>query len=310
MINPMIFDKDYIMSLDGQIFENICGVLGCKTEDITGIEPMKVGLTNVSFRFEVDGKSYIYRHPGKGTSRFIKRECEAFSETQARKLELDGTFITMDTKSGWKLAEFLEGCQYLDPYSREDQTVAMAMLKKLHGEKITCPWDYDYMNMTGVYAALLEEQQPGAFIPYEKTYEDMSRLYEKMEAEGYEKCLCHNDAWHYNMLRGADGTVALIDWEYSGNAYPAVDVAYFTASLDFDDGDYMALAELYEGHPLTNKEKRFYFACLAICLWHWFVWAIYKEAIGTRVDDKQMWYDKALHAYDVAWEMFEKEQEA
>lgn len=307
MTRAMTFDKDYIRELDPEILSNICGVLGCTEAEIGDIEPMKVGLTNISFRFAVGGKSYIYRHPGKGTSRFIKRECEAFSEKLAKQLGLDETFIVIDEKKGWKMSEFLEGCKHFDPYSIDDQKVAMGMLKKLHGEKITCPWDYDYMNMTGVYAALLEEQQPGAFIPYEKTYEDMSVLYEKMSADGYEKCLCHNDAWHYNMLRGANGTVALIDWEYSGNAYPPVDVAYFTASLDFDDDDYVALAELYEGHPLSFKEKRFYFACLAICLWHWFVWAIYKEAIGTVVDDKQMWYDKALHAYEIAREMYEKE---
>lgn len=303
----MTFDKDYIMSLDPAIFENICGVLGCKIEDISGIEAMKVGLTNISFRFEVGENAYIYRHPGKGTSRFIKRECEAFSESVAKELGLDPTFLTINAEGGWKMSEFLQGCRHFDPYDRHDQAVAMGLLRRLHEEKITCPWDYDYMNMTGVYAALLEEHQHGAFLPYEETYEDMSRLYEKMEAEGFEKCLCHNDAWHYNMLRGADGTVALIDWEYSGNAYPQVDVAYFTASLDFDDDDYMALAELYEGRQLTFKEKRFYFACLAICLWHWFVWAIYKEAIGTQVDDKQMWYDKAVHALEIATEMFEKE---
>ncbi len=30
-------------------------------------------------------------------------------------------------------------------------------------------------------------------------------------------------------------------------------------------------------------------------------------SIGTRVDDKQMWYDKSIHAMKIADKMYEKE---
>ena len=90
--------------------------------------------------------------------------------------------------------------------------------------------------------------------------------------------------------------MTLLDWEYSGNAYPASDVAYFVSSLNYDLNDYLKLAEIYEEHELNEEEKWYYTAVLAIVMWYWFVWALFKESDGKTIEDKQMWYDKAVAA--------------
>ena len=57
------FDPDFMDNVDSRIMDNICATLGCARRDISGIVPIKAGLTNLSFRFEVGGNRYVYRTP-------------------------------------------------------------------------------------------------------------------------------------------------------------------------------------------------------------------------------------------------------
>ena len=101
------FDPYYINNTDSKILKNICTILKCDCKDIREIVPIKQGLTNMSFCFEVNGKKYMYRHPGVGTEEFINRSSEAFSEKIASDIGLDDTFIYMDEKAGWKISRFV-----------------------------------------------------------------------------------------------------------------------------------------------------------------------------------------------------------
>ncbi len=47
------FDPNFIDNIDSSIMDNICKVFGCSRSDITGIVPIKQGLTNLSFKFEI-----------------------------------------------------------------------------------------------------------------------------------------------------------------------------------------------------------------------------------------------------------------
>lgn len=76
--------NDYI--LDKDILKNIVVILKCKDFDISNIVFMKIGLTNVSFKFTVKNKDYVYRHPGNNTKIFINRKSEVFSKIKLENL--------------------------------------------------------------------------------------------------------------------------------------------------------------------------------------------------------------------------------
>lgn len=302
----MTYNREYLDSVSPDIISNICMRLKCLPEDIFDIEPMKVGLTNLSFSFRTAGGHYVYRYPGEGTDNFISRQSEAFSESVAANLGLDDSIIFIDSESGWKLSRYVENYRYIDPYDRSDCTAAMTVLKKLHQSGIKSDWDFDYVKESCRIASLPDFQTGVDFESCRAVHERIRKLGEIMDKDGFSKVLCHNDAWHWNMLMKPDGEITLIDWEYSGNSYPQADVAYFTASLDYSDDDYLALAELYEGRSLSQREVRFYFANMAAVMWYWYVWALYEEFLGTKVDDKEIWLGKALHALDRAEELYLK----
>ena len=265
----------------------------CDSSDIQNIEPIKIGLTNKSFKFDCKGKSYVLRIPGVGTDSFLSRQCEAESEAVAASLGLDATVIYIDPATGWKLSEFIEDADYIDPYDAEgDQAVAMQMLKKLHEQKLHGCWDFDFVVCAEKYISDIENDLGLAF-PYKDIHAQMRELSALLDKEGFERVLCHNDTWYWNYLKDKDGTIQLIDWEYAGNNYPVCDVADYTLSLQFTDQQYLDLVQLYEGRLLSEKEIRFCYGQLALCCWHWSVWAIYKDATGANVEDREIWFGKA-----------------
>ena len=282
------------IELEPEVFENIQNTLGCNKEDITNIEFMKIGLTNISFKFNVKGKNYVYRKPGEGTSKYISRKSEAYSQIVAKELGLDNTLVCIDENNGWKISSFVENNTILDPYDEKDCYEAMQLVKKLHEANIISDYDYDYMNQIDRFIGLFERDKSVDFTPYYEINNRVRELYAKLETLGYKKILCHNDFWYYNILKDESGRLILIDWEYSGNSYPVCDVANYISSLDYSNENYMKLAEMYEGHPLSEQEKWYYNAGLVITIWHWFVWALYRESCGKAIDDKEMWYEKVV----------------
>lgn len=287
------------IELEDEVFENIQNTLGCNREDVTNIEFMKIGLTNISFKFNVKGKNYVYRKPGEGTSNYISRKAEAYSQIVAKESGLDTTLVCIDENKGWKISEFVENNTLLDPYGEEDCRGAMQLVKKLHDANITSDYDYDYMSQIDKFIEIFERDNSVDFSPYYETNNKIREINAKLESLGYKKILCHNDFWYYNILKDENGRLILIDWEYSGNSYPVSDVANYTSSLNYTNDDYMKLAEMYEGHPLSDQEKWYYNAGMAITLWHWFVWALYRESCGKTIDDKTMWYEKAMTALEL-----------
>ena len=284
--------------MTADILQNICSTLSCDVSDISEIDPLKVGLTNTSFSFVTPAGKFVYRSPGKGTDFFINRKSEAFSESVAKEIGLDNSIIFIDPDQGWKISRYIENYRYINPLDKQDQADAMELLHRLHNSGIVSPWNFDYGKETERILSLPDFVSCVDFSSFYQTHKQMQALSKKLEEEHHRKVLCHNDSWHWNMLRAPDGTITLIDWEYSGNSYPEADVAYFTASLPFSDDDYLSLAELYEKRSLDIEEKRNYFRVMAIVLWYWFVWALYEEHLGTPVSDKELWRSKAVHAME------------
>ena len=189
----------------------------------------------------------------------------------------------------------MRGAKYIDPYDTGgDQAAAMSMLKKLHSRKAHGCWDFDFIRNAEAYILSMKDDFDLVF-PYEDVHDRMRELSQLLDKEGFERVLCHNDTWFRNYLKGTDGAIHLIDWEYAGNNYPACDVADYAVGLDFSDQQYLNLVRLYEEHPLSEKEIRFYYGQHALCSWHWFVWACRKEATGTPIEDRELWFRQAKH---------------
>ena len=298
------FDHDFIENVDSAILDNICRVLECSRGDVEGIVPIKEGLTNLSFRFEVRGESYVYRHPGVGTDEIINRASEAFSQVIAKKLGIDDTFIYEDPAEGWKISRFIDGCVPFDYHSEDHVRRAMELGRRLHNSGAKSEWTFDAYRDAVAIVELLGRKSYPSFPDREELGRNAGVLDAFVRADRVEPCLCHNDFYSPNFLvRGEE--MYLIDWEYSAMSDYASDLGTFICCSDYSVDEARHVIELYFGRTPTDAEMRHCLAYVALAAYYWFVWALYKESTGDPVGEwLYLWYRTAKAYSSLALKLY------
>lgn len=302
------FDPEFIGNVDSDIMDNICATLGCGRADISGIVPIKQGLTNLSFRFTVGGEPYVYRHPGYGTEAIINRASETASQLVARELGIDATFVHEDPERGWKISRYLEGRSDLDYHDWDQVEKAMEMARTLHSCGADTGFHGDMHAGTLRTIELLGARQRTAFKDFDTLLQMADDLNAKALAHGARTCLCHNDFYAPNFLVADDGDMQLIDWEYSAMSDYASDLAVFVCCCpDYGYDDALRVLRLYFGREPEPEELFHCIAYNAVISFYWFIWALYKEECGDPVGEfLYLWYKFAKSYGSKALELAEE----
>lgn len=302
------FDPEYINNADSRILKNICRILNCEIRDIVNIEAIKAGLTNTSFKFTVNGESYVYRHPGKGTEQYINRRSEALSMQAASELGLDNTFIYMDSEEGWKISRYIENVRELDYHSSEQVEKALVIMRKLHSAQIEAKYDFDIWKKVKDFLVLLKAAGKTDFEGFDELASLMEKVHDKVVSDGYaRKCLCHNDCYSPNFLLDENDNMYLIDWEYSGGDDPASDMGTFICCSDYSFEEAQQVIDRYFEGNADPGMFRHYVGYVAIASYYWFVWALYQEIRGNHVGEWLYLWNKNSRIYgERVLEMYEK----
>lgn len=287
------FDPQFIDNVDSSILDNICSVLHCARGDISGIKPIKKGLTNLSFKFVCADVAYVYRHPGVGTEEIISRESEAFSQDVAKELGLDDTFVYENGREGWKISRYVDDCVELDYHNKQHVAAAMAMARTLHACGKKSKWNFDVHENTKALIEMLDARHRASFRDFKDLYELIDGLNAEVRADEVEPCLCHNDFYSPNILVSGE-RMYLIDWEYSGMSDYASDLGTFICCSDYTYDEALAVLDEYFQRTPTAHELFHCVSYIAICSYYWFIWALYKDACGAPVGEwLYLWYKNA-----------------
>lgn len=296
------FDRDFFANVDSRILDNICRTLRCCRDDITEVVPVKAGLTNLSTLFTAKGTKYIYRHPGNGTDEIVNREAEAYALGAARDLGLDDTFVYEDPSEGWKISRYVEGASELDYSDMSQVKQALRMAYALHTSGKVSPWSFDFYEEGSHIAQLLRDMGYPLPREFDLLAERVSKVAREMAPEVGDPVFCHNDFYGPNFLVTAD-RMRLIDWEYAAMGDPACDIGNFVAQgSGYSIDETLDILPFYYGRPATEVEERHCLGAVGVVGWYWYVWAMYKEAMGNPVGEwLYVWY-KAAKDYTAAAE--------
>ena len=289
------FDRDFFVNVDSAILDNICKTLGCDRTDIVDVAPVNAGLTNLSTSFSVDGVRYIYRHPGSGTDGIINREAEVRALQIARDIGLDDTYVFENPQEGWKISRFIEGCTEFDYADRSQVERALRLVRKLHLSGETMPWKFDFHDEGIALADTLRALK----YPLPRDFDALTRrvgnVVARMGEDAAEPVLCHNDFYGPNLLV-RDDAMRLIDWEYAAMGDPMCDLGSFVAQgSGYSVEEALGILPLYFGRAATPREQRHFLAAVGLVGWYWYVWAMYKEAVGNPAGEGWLysWYKAA-----------------
>ena len=241
------------------------------------------GMSNKNFKVNVEGKNYVLRVPGNGSEGMVVRSCEEFNSAEACKMGITPSIRYFNSQTGIKLTDFIENAETLNSATiqRHDNMRKIAKIyRTLHESHIRLKNEFNIFKEIEKYDSLLANAGAEMYSGWEITRQRVMELEDFLNQLGVDLKPCHNDALYENFIKSADGTIFLIDWEYSGMNDPMADFGALFVEADFskENEDYF-LDKYFQGNVPANAREKI--LCYEI-LWDylWAQWTVIKEAKG------------------------------
>jgi len=269
------FDKDNLLMHLSDIFPE---------EDISSAQITQIGgMSNKNFRVDYQGKSYVLRVPGNGSEGMVDRSYEEFNSMEGSKLGINPPVHYFNAATGIKLVDYVEDAETLNAATiqRHDNMKKIAQIyRTLHHSRVRLKNEFNVFREIEKYDLLLKKAGVTMYDGWEELRPQVMSLESHLNDLGVDLHPCHNDAVPENFLKSQDGTVYLIDWEYSGMNDPMADFAALFLESEFtkDNQDYM-LTHYFDGDIPENAMPKI--LCYQV-LWDylWAQWTVIKEAKG------------------------------
>lgn len=253
-------------------------------KDVNTAEIIQIGgMSNKNFRVNFEGKSYVLRVPGNGSDGMVERANEEFNAMEACKMGVNPPIRYFNAQTGIKLADFIEDAETLNAATiqRHDNMRKIAEIyQKVHNSHIRLKNEFNIFKEIEKYDILMKRAEAVMYDGWEEVRPQVMALEDYLNDLGVDLKPCHNDALYENFIKSPDGTIYLIDWEYSGMNDPMADFAalFIEAGFERENEDYI-LDKYFNGNIPENAREKI--LCYEI-LWDylWAQWTVIKEAKG------------------------------
>lgn len=310
IVSPYVFNDAYEINtyeqlrdldedneiLNSDLMNIIKDTIGCEISKIVNIQPLKKGMTNRSFSFEVNSKRYIMRVPGEGTEKLINRKHE-YDVYQAIKDEnICDPVIYMNPENGYKITEYIHDAHACDSTDFSDVSKCMNKLRSFHNKKLFVNHTFEVFEELEKYESYWQGT-PSIYRDYKTTKVHIYELKEFVDAQPKEWGLSHIDSVPDNFLF-SDDELYLIDWEYAGMQDQHIDIAMFAIYSLYDREDVERLIDAYFDGQCKDLVRIKIYAYIAICGLLWSNWCEYKRNLGVEFGEyslKQYRYAKEYY---------------
>ncbi len=262
--------------------------------DLAGLDSGSVawtrlgGLTNLVYRLEAGGDTYVLRIPGEGTEDYIDRAVEAHNARVAAEAGVSAEVLFFDPADGLMLADFLEGTVTMTPESFRATpgapTRAAAALKQLHDCGQAFEFRFELFAMIDDYLGVLDRL--GATLPdgYHGVVKEAGAVRRALDRNPATLKPCHCDPLCENFLD--DGRrMWVVDWEYSGMNDPIWDLGDLSVEAGFEDRhDREMMAAYCGGEPPASIYGRMVIY-KAMCDLLWTLWGLIQHVNDNPAED-------------------------
>ena len=274
------YDDSYTFDSNNACLSIITEVFDISLSEIKNIKPLKDGMTNLSFIFEVADNVFVFRQPGAGTEALISRQYEKRSYELIAPLGISDEIVYFDGDSGVKISKYYWGARVSNPDDDEETRILMLLLKRIHGAGIQPEHRFDIEERVNYYESLAKGLNAILFSDYEQVRAKADELLAFRKALNIPEVLCHIDYVFANVLHLPSGEIRVIDWEYSGGADPLIDIAMYSIYTYYNKQQIdAALRHYLEREPTRQEEARLYMY-VALGGFLWSIWAEYKQGLG------------------------------
>jgi len=294
------FDPDYSKRTPNTLIKTIENVFNVTENEIVDIKNIKAGMTNKTFTFSINNKSYIFRLPGEGTDKLINRKQEKKVYIAIKNLGISDDVIFFDENTGNKISIFYNDARNTNAHNSEDVEISMRGMRNIHQSCITLDHSFDIELEISKYLSLCNERNAIRYSDNEETYKKMNHLIDLVKKLNVPKVICHVDSNPDNIIRLGDGSIRIIDWEYAGMGDPIMDIAMYSIYSYYTKSEIDKLLKIYlQREPDANEILRLY-VYTALGGYLWAIWTEYKQSFGVEFGDygmKMYRYAKDFYNY-------------
>ena len=241
------------------------------------------GMSNKNFKVTKGLYEYVLRVPGIGAEGMVVRSNEEQNSLQACKMGINPPIRYFNSETGIKLADFVKNAETLNgaTIQRPSNMKKIAnIFRTLHHSHVRLGNEFNVFKEILNYEYLLEKADGKMYEGYESIRKKVFQLEDYLNQLGVSVKPCHNDLVAENFLKAEDGTIYLIDWEYSGMNDPMWDIAALFLESNFTDEskDYF-LSHYFDGNEPENARKKI-LVYQILMDYLWAVWTCIKETQG------------------------------
>ena len=282
------FDPEYYEQTPNAMIQTIRNIFNVNENEITDIKNHKAGMTNKSFGFTVNNKTFIFRLPGEGANKLISRKQEKEVYSLIKDLNISDNVVYFNINTGYKISEFFPNARNTDSHNRDDLEKSMELLRIIHNSNLKTGHIFNIDREISKYLSLCSERNAVRYSDNDETFNKMKILFDIAEKMNIPKVLCHIDCNPDNYIRLDSGIVRIIDWEYAGMCDPIMDISMYSIYSYYTKSEMDELLKIYlQREPDSDEIKRLYiYAALGGYLWA--LWTEYKQSFGVEFGDYGM----------------------
>ena len=299
----------FINDVRDKMISRICNVLNCNPEDVSHVEILNKGMTNIVLTFVVENQKYLFRYPGESSWQLTDKHKEVLAQNVATKLGLDKSCFYID-KDGCKISRYREDLQDLSEAWWNDASVVCKcakMMRQLHDNTSLVNADamrFDSIAEGDRLMKLAGARKGNLLEIFGELREKAVAIKEKYSKDDWKEVLCHHD-WKYDNILCNDECFDIIDWEYGSIDDPGADLIRLLMGRDFDSDIFNSILDAYFMHETTEAEKMHVIAAFVPICYYWLGWLMYQESLG---NNGYYWtvsyFQTALAAIDYTWDYY------
>lgn len=280
--------------------------------------PLSGGITNLNFKIEADGRSYVIRLAGEGTDQLgIKRDVEHAANKVAGELGVAPEVVYFIEPEGYIVTRFVTGKRIMpEDIVKSDYLVRVAQkLRLFHRNAPKLKGEFNVFRRVEMLTKVSKSNNAKFPHDWDFIMKKMREAEKALLKDPYIPTPTHNDLLNLNWLdeevAGDIGEIRLLDWEYAGMGDIFFDLGNFSHHHRLNEEQVRIFLTAYFG-TMTPK----HYARLRI-MWpmselHEAMWGTTQSVISNLEEDFQgyanLWFGRyRMHVTDFRWEQWLKD---
>ena len=264
-------------------------------------QPLKGGITNLNYRIDADGRSYVLRITGAGTELLgFKRDVEHAANLAAGKLGVAPEVLYFIEPEGYLVTRFVDG-PLIPPEEMvkpENIRRVAEKVRKFHTEAPPLAGEFNVFRRVEMLTDVSRRNNCKFPENFDWILRKKRQVEDAFNKDPYTPTPCHDDLLNLNFL-DEKGEVRILDWEYAGMGDIYFDLANFCHHHHLNDDQVRYWLQSYFGEATPQR-----FARLKL-MWpmsetHEAMWGTTQTGISKLDEDFQgyadLWFGRATQA--------------